>query len=205
MDKVNNKIYYIVGSCGFAAHKFHPSQSDTVIAADGGYASVGSRANYAVGDWDSLGGKPQDIACVSLPTRKDLTDMGYAIQLALRGGADEIRLFGADGGRIDHYLANLQYAVYIAGMGVKCTIYCADCNIYACHIGTATIKGRKGATMSFIPMQENTCVSLSGVEYPLDNHTMPYDNPGLGVSNVIDKDIADITVHSGAGLIILYD
>lgn len=204
MNKTD-KVYYIVGSCGFAAHKFCPAKGDTVIAADGGLASVSDRADFAVGDWDSLGSKPENIACISLPTHKDLTDIGYAIQHALRGGATEIRLFGADGGRIDHYLANLQYALYIAGMGVKCTLYCNDCNIYACNLGSATVRGRKNAIMSFMPMQDGTCVSLSGVEYPLNEHLMPYDNPGLGVSNVIIKDIATITVHSGAGLIIIYD
>ncbi|MDE6549995.1 MAG: thiamine diphosphokinase [Clostridia bacterium] len=199
------KVYYIVGSSEFACDKFNPEKGDTVIAADGGYAYVGDRADYVVGDWDSLGSKPEGVACISLPTHKDLTDTGYAISLALESGATEIRLLGMDGGRIDHYLANLQYAVHIAERGVKCALYCKDSVIYALAAGKTVVEGKIGSLMSFIPMKEGTVVSLKGVEYPLDYHLMPADNPGLGVSNVLKGGKAYITVHEGAGLIVKYD
>ncbi len=199
------KVYYIVGSGDFARDKFAPREGDTVIAADGGYAYVSDRADYVVGDWDSLGERPEGIACITLPVNKDITDLGYAISLALESGADEIALFGADGGRIDHYLANLQYAVHIAERGVKCALYCRDSVIYALAAGRAAIEGKPGTLMSLIPMRGDTVVSIEGAEYPLDRRLMPVDNPGLGVSNVLKRAKAYVTVHEGAGLVIKYD
>ena len=40
---------------------------------------------------------------------------------------------------------------------------------------------------------------------PWGGFLMPVDNPGLGVSNVLKRAKAYVTVHEGAGLVIKYD
>lgn len=196
--------YYIVGASEFAREKFHPEDDAVVIAADAGVKYVGERADLAIGDWDSLHSFPSNIKAVTLPVVKDYTDTGEAVDHALQHGATEIVMFGTSGGRVDHYLANLQYLVMIADRGVKASMVCPDCTIYAMAEGEREFYG-KGKTLSIIPMRERVTVSVSGVQYPLKKHLMPEDNPGLGVSNMIWEKCARVTIHEGIVLVILND
>lgn len=196
--------YYIVGASEFAEEKFHPEDDAVVIAADAGMKYVGKRADLAIGDWDSLHRYPENVQAVTLPVVKDYTDTGEAVDHALNHDATEIVMFGTSGGRVDHYLANLQYLVMIADRGVKASMVCPDCTIYAMAEGEREFYG-KGSIISVIPMRERVVVSISGVQYPLKKHLMPEDNPGLGVSNVIEAECARITVHEGIVLVIVND
>lgn len=196
--------YYIVGAGEFAKEKFCPDKDDVVIAADAGILYTGNRADFAIGDWDSLHGCPKDVETLTLPVMKDYTDTGEAVDYALKNGAREIVLFGAGGGRLDHSLANLQYLAWLAERKVEASMVCPDCTIYAMAQG-----GRDffctGKTLSVIPMRDNVTVSISGVRYPLDKRVLPKDNPGLGVSNVVTEECAHIIVHEGVVLVIVND
>ena len=134
--------YYIVGASDFAREKFKPEEDAFVIAADAGVLYTGERADLAIGDWDSLFRVPEGVNTVTLPVAKDHTDTGEAIDYALSHGAEEIVLFGASGGRTDHYLANLQYLVTIADAGVKASMVCPDCTIYAMAEGVREFYGK---------------------------------------------------------------
>ena len=174
--------YYIVGAGEFAKEKFCPDKDDVVIAADAGILYTGNRADFAIGDWDSLHGCPKDVKTLTLPVMKDYTDTGEAVD----------------------YLANLQYLAWLAERKVEASMVCPDCTIYAMAQG-----GRdffcKGKTLSVIPMRDNVTVSISGVRYPLDKRVLPKDNPGLGVSNVVTEECAHIIVHKGVVLVIVND
>ena len=196
--------YYIVGASEFAREKFNPDEKDFVIAADAGIRYVGERADFAIGDWDSLHYIPAGVKAVSLPVVKDYTDTGEAVDYALSKGAEEIVLFGAGGGRTDHFLANLHYLAMIADKGVKASMVCPDCTIYAMAEGERKF-GSRGKIISVIPMRERVVASISGVQYPLKKHLMPQDNPGLGVSNVVEENYALITIHEGIVLVIVND
>ncbi|MDF7636708.1 thiamine diphosphokinase [Leuconostocaceae bacterium ESL0958] len=93
-------------------------QPGTWIGADRGAWTLyeqGISFHQAVGDFDSLTTAERtelrghlganEIAVY--PPEKDWTDTGLAVQLAMQAGADEIYLYGATGGRLDHLLANL--------------------------------------------------------------------------------------------------
>lgn len=74
---------------------------------------------FAVGDFDSLSDterkrlheyqKSRDFS--AYPAKKDYTDTALAVQYAMEAGADEIVLYGATGGRLDHELSNLTLPV----------------------------------------------------------------------------------------------
>jgi thiamine pyrophosphokinase len=87
-----------------------------VIAADGGArlaASLGLRPQIVIGDLDSL--DPQDRQVLTeagarlqaSPADKDETDLELALRLAVAGGAEQVAVLGALGGRLDMTLANL--------------------------------------------------------------------------------------------------
>ena len=56
------------------------------------------------------------------PAEKDFTDTEAAVMCALAKGADEISILGATGGRLDHFLANLDLCLVPLRRGVKCTL-----------------------------------------------------------------------------------
>ena len=59
----------------------------------------------AVGDFDSLGYVPKCRRVSRHPVKKDKSDMELAIEKALAWNHDELIVYGALGGRLDHTLA----------------------------------------------------------------------------------------------------
>lgn len=97
-----------------------------VVAVDGGYASaasVGCVPDIAMGDFDSLGyvpqGLPESIEVIEYPVCKDESDMELALRLAQDRGFDEVEVYGAIGGRLDHTLANLQLFALFSERGLR--------------------------------------------------------------------------------------
>ena len=89
----------------------HPGAQDFLIAADKGYEALeayGVPPNLVVGDFDSLGRRPNHPNVVQLPAAKDDTDMVYAQREGLDRGYRRFVLLGGVGGRLEHTLANLQ-------------------------------------------------------------------------------------------------
>ena len=70
--------------------------------------------NLALGDFDSVTSEElkmiqEKLPEVSLfPAEKDETDLELAIDWAIRQKPSNIYIFGATGGRMDHFLANIQ-------------------------------------------------------------------------------------------------
>ena len=86
-------------------------KEENVIFADGAYrflAQLGNKKVLAVvGDFDSLGRTPKGENIVSLEVEKNFTDGERAVRLAKEYGADEITIYGAYGGKIEHILGNI--------------------------------------------------------------------------------------------------
>jgi thiamine pyrophosphokinase len=87
-----------------------------VIAADSGLAhahAAGVRVDVVVGDLDSVDPDQLDAAAAAgttierHPTDKDATDLELALETARRHGARRVVVVGAEGGRVDHFLANV--------------------------------------------------------------------------------------------------
>jgi len=90
--------------------------ADLVVCADGGVAvalASGRAVDLVVGDLDSA--EPADLATVEAaggtisghPVDKDESDLELALDAAAGRGASRITVHLADGGRLDHQLANL--------------------------------------------------------------------------------------------------
>ena len=80
MDHLSG-ICYIVGAMSLTPNlRPYPAPGDYVIAADRGFDSLlayGVMPDLAVGDFDSLGHRPNHPNVIQLPAEKDDTDMVY--------------------------------------------------------------------------------------------------------------------------------
>lgn len=181
---------------------------DHIVCADGGYKyaeMLGIKPQLIVGDFDSSE-KPKDIACdiISLPVRKDDTDMLYAVKECIRRGCDEFVICGATGGRLDHTYANFCVLKYLAERNIPACIADGSAEIRVLCGGEFDVEGRNGCGFGIFPFGCGECtVSLSGFEYNLDCGTLTADFP-LGVSNTVRSDKAVVTVHGGSAIIMYY-
>lgn len=180
---------------------------DYIICADGGYLLAKKeniRPDLAIGDFDSMR-LPEQPACeiMRLPTKKDDTDTLACIRYAISRGFCDIVIVGGIGGRFDHSYANVQTLAFAARHGADAMLCDADTRILFVENGSCTVERIPGRKLSVFAYTE-TCsgVTLRGVEYPLTDAVLTQSYP-IGVSNEFTADRAEITVKSGALLIIL--
>jgi len=196
---------FLVGAGDLTARDFAPKPGDFVIAADGGYASlaaIGAAPDLLVGDFDSLATRPSNVPVLTFPVEKDDTDMGLAISEGWARGYREFALYGADGGRIDHLLANLQLLGGLSARGAGARLIGGVFDVYAVTHGTLILPPREPGTLVsvFCHGALATGVTLTGLKYPLTNATLTADRP-LGVSNEYREHNASVTVGQGTLLV----
>lgn len=173
------------------------------------------RIDYLVGDFDTIDEKiltsfleeidagKHETKVKRLIPEKDMTDTHVAIDLAAELGVTDLTIVGGIGTRIDHSLANIHLLFRSLRNGVNgCMIN--EWNRIRLIQTSMTIKKEDayGSYVSLIPFtNEVTGVTLQGMKYPLDDHTL-YLGDSLGVSNEITSDIAKIQLKSGLLLVI---
>lgn len=181
--------------------------ADYIIACDKGlnYAlTAGITPDLFVGDGDSLSGElPSDIERVDLPVEKDDTDLMAAVKIALEKSPQKIVFYCACGGRYDHFLGNLQAAVFAAKRGVKVEIIDLYARFYIFSGGKndsiteeifARRVGYSFSVLSFSDICEGVCIS--GGKYEIKNAVLRGDFP-LGVSNEWNAGEIRVSVKRG--------
>ena len=180
------------------------SEAELTIAADRGleaFEAAGVLPDLLLGDMDSvsagtLARREGSTEMERLPCEKDDTDGGHAMEVALSRGATEITILGALGGRMDHALANLMLLMRAHEGGAFAQILDERVRIVRID-GEIALHGAKGDTISLIPIGTARGVTLSGCYYHAQEAlTFDFVHP-LGVSNVVTKDEASITVREG--------
>lgn len=202
-------VCYVVGAGAFTTRDLNPREDDYIIAADGGYRSLfaaGLHADLLVGDLDSLGRHPDaGIPVLRYPAEKDDTDMGLAIRAGCERGYRSFMMYGAGGGRIDHFLANIQLMCRYSRMGCNMRLVDEKIDIYAITDGGLMLPRRENGTLASVFCQGDSAegVTLNGLKYPLDNATLTYDMP-LGVSNEYASDgNASVSVEKGTLIVVV--
>ena len=181
-----------------------------VICADAGYETAQRYhivPDMIVGDFDSSARPPRESEnCIVLPVEKDVTDTMYAVLRGFAEGFQSFVLLGCLGGeRFDHSLANLEVLQYIVEHGGKGLLAEEYTKIFLLHDGRLRLTDCVGATVSVFPFGGKTCnVSYSGLQYPLSRHTLTCGGLLMGVSNSVMEDAAEIRVHSGTALVVVY-
>jgi thiamine pyrophosphokinase len=162
-----------------------------------------------IGDMDSLDPETaEDLVrrgtrISGYPPEKDETDTQLALQYALSLEPEEIRIFGAMGGRIDHTLANLSILKIALDQGVPTRLVDEWCEILMIR-DSCVLEGEAGQTVSLFPFSSAvTGITLRGFAYPLENNAMEIGRP-YGISNVLTDQRGFISLADGILLVIHY-
>ena len=150
------------------------------IAADSGaehLLALSLLPDLVVGDGDSLNAasqavlKQSGVEFISLPVDKDLTDGEAAYQTAFAAGYKNLAIFGADGGRSDHWLGNLLLPLNCREQWQQIIFYLNQSYAWYCF-GATEINGQPGDTVSLIALSDEVRnITLEGFAYPLQNAT----------------------------------
>jgi len=147
------------------------------------------RPDLAIGDFDSLrplGELPVETEILSFPAEKDETDMELALRHALGMNPGIIRIFGATGGRLDHFIANLHLMAKITAAHPEIPLRMFDIhNILEVKTpGTYELpEDPLFPYVSFIPLTSSVeNLTLKGFKYPLDSRHISFGST-LCISN----------------------
>ncbi len=177
-----------------------------VLCADKGYKAakmLGIEPELIIGDFDSLGFIPRTENIRTFPRTKDDTDTLIAVKEALRIGADEIFIYGALGGRLDHTIANIQTLMFIEKNGAHGILMSENEHVsLMLHDTSRRFKRREGFYFSVFAYSEKcTGVNISGTEYTLSDGILTNDFP-IGISNHIKEPFAEISLRDGILIVI---
>ncbi len=199
-------VCYIVGAGECKALDIKSNGDDLIIAADGGYRyllETGIKPDIVIGDFDSLGTVPEGENVIKLNPVKDITDMHAAAEIGIEKGYYEFHIYGACGGRIDHTLANIQLAVFLAQKKRKAFIHDGKTRITAICNGTVSFpKENEGFISVFSHSDICTGVSIKGLKYTLEKSTLTNSFP-LGVSNEFIGCESEITIGRGTAVVVI--
>ena len=193
-------ICYIIGASDADNIYINEKCNHYIIAADRGLESLknqGITPHLIVGDFDSLGYRPQGDNVICHKPEKDDTDTMLAVNEGISRGYDTFIFYGCLGGRLDHTIANINVLGYLADMGKRGYIVSEN------QIVTV-IKNDK---FSFMPFEEGYISVFSiagnaegvyekGLKYSLENANLPCLTT-LGVSNEFTGTEAEISVKNG--------
>ncbi len=199
------KTCYIFGALDTEVIDFNPSENDLVIAADGGYNTLKKlniKPDLVVGDFDSLGKIPENENIIKHPVKKDDTDTLLAIKIGLEKGYKRFSVYGAIGGRLDHTVATLQTAAYVAENGGIAYIH--DGNYTVTAIKNSAIRftsDAKGYISIFALSGVAKGVTIKGLLYELNDAEITPSFP-IGVSNEFLNKGSEISINDGVLTII---
>jgi len=188
-----------------------------LVCADGGGNSAllsGRQPDVLIGDLDSI--TPENLdKCAEFgtkilryPKEKDQTDLELALdytrfQAPAAFSESEIWLYGATGGRIDHFLGNIALLLAYSRLGRK--IYLKDPeHLMWIAQERESILGYKGQEISLITLTEKAVVTTKGFQYNLRNEKLFQDSP-RGISNVFLGSEGFIQVVEGKVLVIMHN
>jgi len=202
----NERICYVVGAMSLSPSLCpHPVPGDLVIAADRGFDSLmayGVNPDLAVGDFDSLGHKPDHPNVIQLPVEKDDTDMVFALRRGLEKGYSRFVLLGGVGGRLEHTLGNLQILDWLTTQGAQGFLAGEKTAATALRSGSITFPASMTGYLSVLcnsGVAEG--VTLSGLKFPLEDCELSSSFP-LGVSNQFIGEKATVRVEDGSLLLV---
>ena len=185
-------------------------ESDYIIAANGGSKharNFGLIPDVIIGDLDSISKKDylfflnNGSVFKKYDPIKDKTDIQLAIEHAIESGFKDILLVCVFGNRLDHMVANIFLLMKVVEAGVNVKIVDEFQEIILIY-KSGRIEGNIGDVVSLIPLTPTVSgIKLSGLMFVPKNGRLKMTET-LGISNVLTKKSAIITINNGKLLII---
>lgn len=181
-------------------------ESDLIYCADGGAnhaARLGFVPDLVIGDLDSISDEIK--AALRANGRTELvedpdqrrTDLELVLARAIDRAPDEIWVYGAFGGRLDHLLANI---TLLATLKAPMPVYLAEVNQYLFHSRkTVTLSGKPGDIVGVTPLEPIPSLRYEGLLWPANEP--PYALGWQGASNRMTGNSATIYIEEGQALI----
>lgn len=180
-----------------------------MIGADSGVdraLEAGCAVDVAIGDFDSVSAEGLAVvtkagaAVHAVPAAKNETDLELALLHAIDLSPDRIWVSALDGGRPDHFLANLLLLADKRFASVEVVADVGEATLTVVHC-QATLDVEPGQLVSIIPVGGDAVgVRTMGLEYPLDGETLTAGSP-RGMSNVAIG--GRVTVTTGGGTVVV--
>ncbi len=191
-----------IALCATHLEKMILPQDREYIGVDHGVEELlkqGITPKFAIGDFDSLQNRQtlENLNIQILPERKDVTDTHAAIDYLLSKGYDEIEIYGATGGRLDHFFAVMCLLEKYQDISIK-VIDQQNC-IQLLKPGIHQVKNKGYYYFSLFALNESI-LSIKQAEYTLDHYLLKREDP-LCVSNEVKGEYA-IIENSGNILLI---
>ncbi len=209
--------YVFCGGEFFADNYYPASPCDFSVAADSGMYTalvMGIVPDLFIGDFDSfdlsrLSPEKRELVkavpTMTYPAKKDLTDSMIAINVAIEKGADNIIIYGALGGRLDHTLSNVLILRHLRRNGIKALINNGKNTVRYIENESITVEKQYKYISLIALAQDARGVSISGAEYSLDNAVIEADRPYYAVSNRIVEKNCRISVKDGGLMVVESD
>jgi len=183
---------------------------EVVVAADSGLDHArawGLHVDVVVGDLDSvdpigLDAATNDGTAVELhPANKDETDLELAIVSAVAHGAQHVIVVGGYGGRLDHFLANLELLASPRFRELRVEAWVGGAHVTVAH-EHAELRGPLQSLCSLLALGGIARgVTTAGLRYPLhDDDLLPGST--RGVSNELVEPVATVSLRAGVVLAI---
>lgn len=196
---------FIFGALKVSRLPIKPASGDFIIAADQGYdnmLSLGLVPDLVVGDFDSLGKIPDRENVITLPVRKDMTDVGYAVEKGFERGCREFILYGAVGGALDHTFANVAIAHDIARRGARALLIGEEYSFTVLHDASIMFHARQSGRISVFALDGMAeGVTIRGLSYEVEDFEVACTDH-IGVSNAFIGQAAEISVKKGDLLVV---
>ncbi len=173
-----------------------------IVCADGAYDYLKkyARPDVLLGDFDSISSMPQGKKVKRFPVDKDYTD-GHLAVLEMVGNADELKIYGAGGGRPDHEYANYALLALADSHGMRAVIKGRYDVFYVTDELTESVE--KNMTVSVVPYTDMAhIISTEGLKFSADGLTLNKLHL-IGMSNTSIDTTIKIKVKSGGVLVFI--
>ncbi|WP_417900591.1 thiamine diphosphokinase [Bacillus haimaensis] len=158
----------------------------------------------AFGDFDSV--TPAELVEMKrkitdldlFPSEKDETDTELAVNWAMAQNPTSITMFGVTGGRLDHFLGNVQLMLKGNQNGITIEIQDNQNILTLVNPGFYTMKKDENLPyISFLPISPTVSgITLDGFKYPLKNRNIKWGDT-LCISNELDTENGTFSFKDG--------
>ncbi|MDO4813872.1 MAG: thiamine diphosphokinase [Gemella sp.] len=156
----------------------------------------GVNPEYILGDLDSVDIDNLSTSQVIKKNNQDLTDTEFALDWIVENflELETINLYGATGLRLDHFFANILLLSKASYKKLKINIIDDNNIIFLSKIGMTLLeKIESYKYISFVPIKDNTRITIDGAKYSVDNMYLSIDRANATSNEFVNEEISITT------------